>query len=204
MATTAIATATYPRTWTEFFVRNRKNGDTIEELFAANMAGMTLLTAEHLANTGKLTDTIIGSSHANMIMVPGRPGQMHLLHHGFGASSSEGFNLIFIQGNLSDSAIFKMLPRESAVAQIRGEEAEGPRLKNDAVFLEVNTRSSTWRQIQQTKKTDERNGWLTVGADKSKPTNTQRKQVSYADNPSAQTDGQTRINPQPSQMTTLR
>ena len=129
MATTATATATYPRTWTEFYVRNRKNGDTIEELFAANMAGMTLLTVEHLANTGKLTDTIIGSSHANMIMVPGRPGQMHLLHHGFGASTSEGFNLIFIQGNLSDSAIFKMLPRESAVAQIRGEGAEGPRTR---------------------------------------------------------------------------
>lgn len=107
-----------PLTWLDFYTRNREDGGTIEELFAENMAGMAGKTEEHLGNTGMLTDTIIGSSNANMILVPGRPGKMLLLHHGFGARTADGFNLIFAQGNLSDSVTFKMLPRDETVTRI--------------------------------------------------------------------------------------
>jgi hypothetical protein len=117
-ATTTDNSPTSPVTWIDFYARNREDGGTIEELFEENMAGMAAKTEEHLEDTGTLTDTIIGSSYANMILVPGRPGKMLLLHHGFGARTTDGFHLIFAQGNLSDSVTFKMLPRDEAVSRI--------------------------------------------------------------------------------------
>ena len=67
-------------------------------------------------------------------------------------------------------------------------------LKHDPAFIDVNTKTSTWRQIQQEKKTDKaQEGWQTVGKGKLKPTN--RKNVTYADIPSSPKDGQTCIKP---------
>jgi hypothetical protein len=89
------------------------------------MAEMTAKSVEHLRDPGRLTDSIVGSNCANMILVPGHPGKVHILHHGFGTNTSDGFQLVFLQGNLSDSVSFKMLPRDEAVIQIKSE--TGPR-----------------------------------------------------------------------------
>jgi hypothetical protein len=51
-----------------------------------------------------------------MILVPGADGNVHLLHHGFGSNTVEGFGLFFFHGNLSDCAAVRTIPRKEAVA----------------------------------------------------------------------------------------
>lgn len=115
------AAAVSAPTWKEFYSRNKEDGGAFEELFSMNLATMAAKTETHLDNTGTFTDTIVGSTFANMLVVPGPLGKVHLLHHGFGCNTSEGFALIFIQGNLVDNSSIKILPREEAVNQIVGE-----------------------------------------------------------------------------------
>jgi hypothetical protein len=119
MATFA-ATVSAP-TWREFYSRHKQDGGAFEDLFKSDLATMAAKTETHLNDTGALTDSIVGSAYANMVIVPGANGKVHLLHHGFGCNTSEGFALIFIQGNLVDSSSIKVLPREEAVSQVIGE-----------------------------------------------------------------------------------
>ena len=84
----------------------------------------------NLNNVGGLTDFITGSSYGNMVLVPGRPGTMQLVHHGFACNTKEGFTLAFAHGNLGDCTAFKTIQRgEELVAPVAGrddneEEAE--------------------------------------------------------------------------------
>jgi hypothetical protein len=120
MVTFAAPTTNAP-TWREFYSQNKEDGGAFAELFNSTMAEMATKTETHLDDTGALTDSIVGSSYANMIIVPGANGKVHLLHHGFGCNTSEGFALIFIQGNLVDNSSIKILPREEAVLQVMGQ-----------------------------------------------------------------------------------
>lgn len=108
-------------TWRSFYAHHKDDGGAFEDLFKANLAEMADLTESHIVDSGRLTDTIVGSAYANMMIVPGATGKVHLLHHGFGCSTTEGFALIFIQGNLVDSCSFKVLPRTEAVNQVGGD-----------------------------------------------------------------------------------
>ena len=74
-------------------------------------AGIITTTEELLDNTGAFADTVIGSSHAKVLLVPGRSGQMSLLHRRFGAKSVEGLSLIFAQGNFRANVTCKIIPR---------------------------------------------------------------------------------------------
>jgi hypothetical protein len=108
-------------TWRSFYARNKDDGGSYEDLFKASLAEMAELTESHIVDSGRLTDTIVGSAYANMLIVPGPLGKVHLLHHGFGCNTTEGFALIFIQGNLIDSCSFKVLPRNDAVSPVGGD-----------------------------------------------------------------------------------
>ncbi len=65
---------------------------------------MASITKGHFNDALAFTDTIVGSSRANMVLVPGTKGNIHLVHHGFGSNTTERFNLFFFHGNLSDCA----------------------------------------------------------------------------------------------------
>ena len=109
-------------TWTTFYARNREDEGAIQDHFDKELSEfMDRRTVSHFENPEKLSQTIGGSAFANVVLVPGAPGRMTLLHHGFTCTTDDGFALIFIQGNLSDcSYYFKVLPRDEATAQIKG------------------------------------------------------------------------------------
>ena len=86
---------------------------------------MSARTTTHLNNPGNLTDTICGSAHGNMMLIPGITGQIHLLHHGFPCNTPDGMALVFVQGNLSDSAYFKVIDREIVTEPIKSPTARG-------------------------------------------------------------------------------
>ena len=44
---------------------------------------------------------------------------MNILHHGFVNNTNKGLALIFVQGNLSNGAYFKILPRDEATIQVK-------------------------------------------------------------------------------------
>ena len=77
---------------------------------------MARKTAAHLNNVAKLTETISGSDHGNMLLVPGRKGTMQLIHHGFACNTDDGFSLVFAHGNLEETTSFKTVNRNLLVA----------------------------------------------------------------------------------------
>jgi hypothetical protein len=44
---------------------------------------------------------------------------MNILHHGFVNNTNMGLALIFVQGNLTNCAYFKILPRDEATIQVK-------------------------------------------------------------------------------------
>jgi hypothetical protein len=44
----------------------------------------------------KFTETITGSATGNALIVPGAPGRMNLLHHGFSCLTEGEFSLVFV------------------------------------------------------------------------------------------------------------
>jgi hypothetical protein len=102
-------------TWTDFYKRNREDRGPFQCPFETNSAAMAKLTAGHLNNISKLTETITGSDHGNMVLVPGGKGIMQLIHHGFACNTPNGFTLAFAHGNLGDSTTFKIAEREEMV-----------------------------------------------------------------------------------------
>jgi hypothetical protein len=105
--------------WTTLYARNREDEGTFQSLFDEELAALVNRTASHLANPDKLVQDIAGSMNGNMMMIPGEAGRMHLLHHGFVCNQPEGFDLVFVQGNLGECFYFKVLPREEATTQIQ-------------------------------------------------------------------------------------
>ena len=108
--------------WVDYYVKNRNDGGPIQALFNQTLQTVAQRTSEHLGNTNALTETIVGSASANMMIVPGAPGTMQVLHHRFGAFSGTGaFSLNFAQGNLEVCTIFKAIPSTDVVAQMGNE-----------------------------------------------------------------------------------
>ena len=105
--------------WTTFYARNRDDEGAIQTLFDAELQDLVDSTMGHFEAPGKLSDTIAGSGNANPLMVLGDKGVINILHHGFVSNTSEGLALIFVQGNLSDCAYFKILPRDEATTQVK-------------------------------------------------------------------------------------
>ena len=125
--------------WTDYYARNRKDGGPIQALFNTNAKSLARKTQENLNNVSKLTDSITGSSFGNMILIPGKPGLMQLVHHGFACNTREGFSLAFAHGNLGDCTAFKTIPREEMVAPITGRddlEEEGEERTRSAPALD--------------------------------------------------------------------
>jgi hypothetical protein len=106
--------------WTEYYLRNRADGGPIQALFDMNSTSLARKVERNLNNVSRLTDYIAGSSYGNMVLVPGRPGEMQLVHHGFACNTNDGFVLAFAHGNLGDCTTFKIVPREELVAPIAG------------------------------------------------------------------------------------
>ena len=121
-STSGTSSASGPtKCWVDYYVKNKDDKGPIQALFTQSHRDLAQRTANHLGSPNELMETIVGSSHGSMLMVPGEKGVMQILHHGFGASTNNGFTLIFAQGNLEDTTIFKTLPRIEAVAQIGNE-----------------------------------------------------------------------------------
>ena len=106
--------------WTDYYNRNRNDGGPIQALFDTNAKALARKAELNLNNVGTLTDFITGSSYGNMVLVPGRPGYMRLVHHGFACNTKEGFTLAFAHGNLGDCTVFKTIRREELVAPVAG------------------------------------------------------------------------------------
>ena len=71
--------------WVDYYVKNRNDGGPIQTLFNQTLQTVDQRSTEHLGNTNTITETIVGSAFANMMIVPGAAGTMQVLHHGFGA-----------------------------------------------------------------------------------------------------------------------
>ena len=110
--------------WTDYYSRNRTDGGPIQALFGLNPKVLTRKAEGNLNNVGRLTDFITGSSYGNMVLIPGRPGQMQLVHHGFACNTRKGFKRAFAHGNLGDCTAFKTVPREEMVAPVAGRDDE--------------------------------------------------------------------------------
>ena len=106
--------------WTEYYSRNRADGGPIQALFNMNSKTLARKVEGNLNSVSRLTDYIAGSSFGNMVLVPGRPGEMQLVHHGFACNTKDGFILAFAHGNMGDCTAFKIVPREELVAPIAG------------------------------------------------------------------------------------
>lgn len=99
--------------WTDYETSNRRDKGPIQALFDTNVASLAGKTEGHLNNVSRLTDFITGSSFENMVLIPGRPGLIQLVHHGFASNTREGHSFAIAHGNLGDCTVFKTLPRET-------------------------------------------------------------------------------------------
>jgi hypothetical protein len=97
--------------WTDFYEKNRTDGGSIQMLFEANATALAARTRSHLKDPNRLTETVAGSDHGNMILVPGAEGIMQLIHHGFACNTASSFVLAFANGNLGESTTFKSVDR---------------------------------------------------------------------------------------------
>ena len=125
--------------WTDYYERNRSDGGPIQALFETNAKALARKVEGNLNNVGRFTDFITGSSYENMVLVPGRPGVMQLVHHGFACNTSRGFTLAFAHGNLRDCTAFKTIQREDLVAPVAGRddiEEEGNKRTRSAPSLD--------------------------------------------------------------------
>jgi hypothetical protein len=97
--------------WTDFYEKNGTDGGSIQMLFEANATALAARTRSHLNDPNRLTETVAGSDHGNMILVPGAKGIMQLIHHGFACNTASSFVLAFAHGNLGESTTFKSVDR---------------------------------------------------------------------------------------------
>ena len=125
--------------WRDYYERNRNDGGPIQALFDTNAKSLARKAEGNLNNVGRLTDFITGSSYGNMVLVPGRPGMMQLVHHGLACNTRDGFTLAFAHGNLGDCTTFKTIQREELVAPVAGRddnEEEGEDRERSAPTLD--------------------------------------------------------------------
>jgi hypothetical protein len=126
--------------WTDYYERNRNDGGPIQALFDTNAKSLARKAEGNLNDVGRLTNFITGSSYGNMVLVPGRPGTMQLVHHGFACNTREGFTLAFAHENLGDCTAFKTIQRrEDLVAPVAGRadnEEEGEERTRSAPTLD--------------------------------------------------------------------
>lgn len=108
-----------PATWLAFYARNREDNGAFQRLSDTDLGTFATRTRTHLNDALHFTESVAGSAHGNMLVVPGPPGKVHLLHHGFTCATADGMVMIFVQGNLSDCCYFKVLARPSAIEQIK-------------------------------------------------------------------------------------
>ena len=106
-------------TWPAYYARNRDDEGAIQNLFQTHLGTLAAKSKSHLQNTGKFTESITGSAHGNMILIPGTTGKMQLIHQWFSCSTDDGFALVFVQRNLSDYSYFRILDRNEAVKAIK-------------------------------------------------------------------------------------
>jgi hypothetical protein len=102
--------------WADFYAKNREDGGPFQVLSETNSAELARQTESHFRDINKLTETITGSDHGNMVLVPGSRGVMQLIHHGFACNTTTGFTLAFAHGNLGDCTTFKTADRGAMVA----------------------------------------------------------------------------------------
>ena len=82
---------------TSYHAQNRTDEEAIQTLYDETMGTLAMTTTTHLGNTNMLTQTIAGTGYGNMMVIPGQPGTIQLLHHGFTCKVPEGFALVFVQ-----------------------------------------------------------------------------------------------------------
>jgi hypothetical protein len=107
-------------TWCNYYARNRDDEGAIQALFQRTWTTLAEKTASHLSNSARLSETVGGQTFGSMMLVPGPPGKMQMLHHGFTYESDEmGFQLAFAQGNLGECCCFKIVPKEDVTEPIK-------------------------------------------------------------------------------------
>lgn len=116
--------------WADFYEQNKTDGGPIQALFDTSTKVLAERMEGNLNNVNKLTEFITGSSHGNMILIPGKRGTMQLVHHGFACNTTNGFTLAFAHGNLGDCTAFKTISREEMVAPVAGVDEDGERTLN--------------------------------------------------------------------------
>ena len=96
--------------WISYYRANRKDGGTIEALYALNDDELAEIAKKHNNDSNALRTTIAGSGGTNFLLVPGAKGTVKFLHHGFATTTHLGGPMIlcFIQGNFSSSP-FKVI-----------------------------------------------------------------------------------------------
>jgi hypothetical protein len=101
--------------WTDFYEGNKNDGGPFQMLFETQATALAKRTKSHLSDVNKLTETVAGSDHGNMMLVPGTKGVMQLIHHGFACNTTTEFVLAFAHGNLGESTTFKSVDRSVMV-----------------------------------------------------------------------------------------
>jgi hypothetical protein len=56
------AGGTYPDSWTDFYLKNSKDGGSFQTLIETSLAALARTTEEHLNKVSKFTETITGSN----------------------------------------------------------------------------------------------------------------------------------------------
>ena len=130
---------THAKTWTAYYAQNRSDEGAIQALFEETMGTLTETSVTHLGNPGKLIQTIAGTGFGNMMIVPGPPGTINLLHHGFSCKVPTGFALVFVQGNLSDCSVFKILPMDEATKPVEATTTGRPSTRQGGATLDCPT-----------------------------------------------------------------
>ena len=108
-----------PTTWVNFYGQNREDNGAFQKLADTDLGAFATRTRTHTGSALNFTESIAGSAHGNMLIVPGQAGRVQFLHHGFTCSTESGMATIFAQGNLSDCSYFKILPRDKSIEQAR-------------------------------------------------------------------------------------
>jgi hypothetical protein len=116
--------------WADFYEQNKTDGGPIKALFDTSTKVLAERMKGSLNNVSRLTEFITGSSHGNMILIPGKRGTMQLVHHGFACNTTNGFALAFAHRNLGDCTAFKTISREEMVAPVAGLDDDGERTLN--------------------------------------------------------------------------
>ena len=102
--------------WVSYYRDNRKDGGTIEALYALDDDELADISKGHNNDVNAFRTTISTSGGGNFLLAPGPKGTVNFLHQGFVTTTKLGGATIlaFIQGNFSSSP-FKVLGRPADV-----------------------------------------------------------------------------------------